>query len=102
MTPSGRLAQQTWRWIDGETEAVLAWLRRFGMTVRPLGDTDWVIEGLAGVTVGLASPPPDPLAVAIPLGYAFFGSWWPLVVPELLDLVKAEWTHRRTAQRRTR
>jgi hypothetical protein len=98
-TPSARLAQQTWRWEGGEIEPVLTWLRGFGMTVRPLGPGDYAIDGLSGVTVGLSSPPSDPLAVAIPLGYAFFGMWWPQAVPALLDLVKQEWAQRRKRRR---
>ena len=99
MSPDRRLAEMTWRWIDGEPEAVLAWLRRLGMTVRAQGPDDWAIDGLTGVTVGLTSPPSDPLGVAIPLGFAFFGPWWPLVVPEMLTIVQGEWSRRRKAQR---
>jgi hypothetical protein len=97
MTPAQRLAAQTWRWIDGDTAQVLAWLERAGMTVRPLGAGQWAIDGLAGVTVGLTSPAPDPVGVAVQLGVAWCGIWWPWAAPELLALVHQEWARRRRA-----
>jgi hypothetical protein len=102
MTPSARLAEQTWRWCDGETEPVLAWLRRLGMTVcqTDAAQGDWTIAGLTGVTVGLSYPPVDPVGVAQMLGKAFFGMWWPQIVPDMFDLVQAEWRRRRKAARR--
>ena len=99
MSPDARLATMTWRWIDNDHEAVLAWLRGVGMTVRQLDTDTWAIDGLSGVTVGLSVPPPDPLAVVIPLGMAFFGPWWPQAVPHALDLVRGEWRRRRNAHR---
>jgi hypothetical protein len=99
MTPSERLAEMTWRWVDGERETVLAWLARLGGQLVPCGEGTWAGPGPSGLAGGLEWPAPDPLGVAIALAFLVLGPLWPHVVPKALDLVNAEWRRRRTAAR---
>jgi hypothetical protein len=105
MTPAERVAQMTWRWVDGDTAAVLTWLTRLGCTVRVIEAGErgegrsFAVDGPQGMTVGLEFPPPDPVGVIVSLGFVLFGLWWPQVVPQALPLVTTEWRRRARAAR---
>jgi len=98
MTPSARVAQQTWFWCDGDFTEVLQWLTVLGCTVRQLGSEGWAIDGLSGLTVGLNRHAPDPRGVAVCLALAVLGPGWLDVLPDLLTRVEQEWRVRQALQ----
>jgi hypothetical protein len=91
-----RLAVWVWRWMDGEYDAVIGWLRAMGCTVTRAGE-DWMVRGSTGVMTGLMPTQNhlDPVSTAIQFGFILAGELWPFAFPGLLEKVNQEWKRRR-------
>ena len=92
------IAAKVWQFLDGDPGSVLLWLQQCGCVItQRIGQAEnrqWTLRGPSGHTSALLLPAPDPVAIAVSMGFLLAGMHWPMVLPGLLEAVGKTWKTR--------
>jgi hypothetical protein len=90
-----RIADKVFEAIDaGTIRPLVDWLLTLGCTiVADHGDGTFNLQGLVGMRVGLCLTDPNSLAVQV--GFAIAGMYWPQAYPKLQSVVNKRWKERK-------
>lgn len=95
MTTDERLAEWVMAFWRGEHAATVAWLETLGCRLWGREGGTYVLDGPAGVRVGLPYPPGDPTTVAVLIGFLLYGGHWPQICAGAVALVNRRWGEER-------
>lgn len=90
---TARICEVVWRYVEGDKEYVIGWLTRIGCTDIVVNGDQVTFTGTTGMRSALT--PSDPCNTAVILALAVAGVYWPIVFPDLLDTVNAQWREKK-------